>query len=371
MNIAVCLNTLSAGGAEILATNIALEFAKKGHDVTVIVFFIRDSRGLAIEKSLNESHVDVINLHRVHVYDMVSYPYKLAKIFKKRKIEVVHSHLEQMDLMVAMSRLFYHKAVYIRTLHSRDAMQTIPIILHKWLFKQFHANVGCGNFLVTDYSIQSLRNQIVPINNGVPIPDFSEEYVSQVRKVVRNKLGIKENDIVFIQNGRMGMVLGCLAKAHDLTFEAFHLLPDLDAHVIFIGDDKEKGNADFYNQEYVNDRRFHFMGLVNDPVSYLLTADIALTPSRLEGLPLATTEAAVLGLPIVCSSLKAFDVFTGRATVRFEQENASSLADVIASTCKNICHLKELACHDKELYKQNFSISYCTKQYINEIEKHR
>ncbi len=372
MNIAVCVNSLSQGGSEVFATEIALEYAHMGHSVCFVIYMLLDKKGEYLQKILTDSGIEVINLDLNKKIELVSIPYKLAKIFKKRSIEVVHSNLEQMDLYVALSSFFY-KTKRIRTLHSMNAYMRLPYVLHKWLFKKYDASIGCSEQLTQNYSLAQLRKYIIPINNGIPVHNFSESEKLERRTSLRRRLGIPDKTPVFLQIGRFKPIFGVLCKGHDFTLEAVSQLKNEDFRIIFIGDDADRLNPELYNQTLEDDSRLIFEGIVTNPTDYILASDILLSPSRVEGLPISALEGSFLGLPILSSDIDAFNLFLESSTLKFCLSGSVRLSVCMSEILKNLDKYKAAAKENMNYYHTRFSISQTASKYlalINEIDGH-
>ena len=366
MNIAVCVNSLSQGGGEVFATEMAIEYVRMGHKVCFVIYTLKDKKGEYLKKQLEDNGIDVINFDRHSKIDLLSIPYKLAKIFRERSIEVIHSNLEQMDLFVALSTMFYRPKI-IRTLHSMNAFMGLPYALHKWLFKKFDASIGCSEQLTQNYTLKSLRDCIIPINNGVPIPDICEEELLSRRLQCRELLGIPYDMPVFLQIGRFEPILGALCKGHDITFKAVSKLKEEDFRIIFIGEDSDRLDPNLYDQALMMDPRFIFKGIVTDPTDYILASDIILAPSRVEGLPISALEAAFLGLPILSSDIDAFSLFLSSSSLKFNLSESNELSDCMIEVLRNLDKYKTAAKNNINYYRSKFSIAQTASKYIDLI----
>lgn len=364
MNIAVCVNTLSAGGAEIFASSIALEYKKSGHDVVFIVLRIVDDKGHSLAKEIKSNGIELIDLNYRSRHNLINYPFKLATIFKRHKIDVVHSHLEQMDMLVALSSYLYGKPKLIRTLHSMNAFPGFNISIHKFLFKKFDKSIGCGTLMKKNYTIPELRHLIDPIDNGVKFVKISDTDIIKIRKKIRAELHIQDNIFVFLQIGRMTPVLGALCKGHDFTINAVHAMKRNDFKVIFIGDDSSKNNPDLYNQDYIDDERLLFEGITTCPLKYILASDAILAPSRVEGLPISTLEGVFYSKPVVCSNINVFDIFFNDSTLRMDINNPSELSKKMIQMIDNYSEFYKKACKNAEIYIHQYSIERTSDRYL-------
>lgn len=367
MNIAVCINTLAAGGAEIFASSIALEYKRQGHNVIFIVLRIIDDKGQSLTKEIRSNNIELIDLEYKSKKDLLSYPLKIVRILRKNKIEVVHSHLEQMDMLVALASLFYRKPIIIRTLHSMNAFPGFNRVIHRFLFDKYNKSIGCGSLMKKNYTLPELREFIEPIDNGIKYVKFSDSDIIAIRKEIRNHLNIPEDIFVFLQIGRMTPVFGTLCKGHDFTINSVHSLHQKNFKVIFIGDDSSKNDPILYNQEFIEDDRLIFQGITSNPIKYILAADAILAPSRVEGLPISTLEGVFYSKPLICSNIEVFDIFKEDSTLRMDIKSPMTLSQKMIELIENYEIYHKNAYKNSNFYRDQYSIENTSKKYLTLI----
>lgn len=326
MNIAVCVDSLACGGAEVLAVGLAREYARVGHTVSVFVYTIRDDFGRGLCRCLERAGVEVVDFDRRHPWQLIAYPLVLTREFRRRHIQVVHSHLEQMDTFVALVRMFCPGLRIFRTLHNTEPLGIYPRLIHKLLFRAFRGgNFLCSDGVRTGYRWPELTCGLPVVWNGVDVPEMDDDLRAGMRRDMRCRLGISEDEVVFVQTGRMQPNFGILCKGHDLTFAAAAMLPDRRFRIVFLGEDSARHDPQLYDQSVVDDQRFIFCGVVSDPVPYFAAADAMLFPSRVEGFGLAAMEGCLSGLPLICSDIEVLGIFDCEATLRFPSGDAAAL----------------------------------------------
>jgi len=76
--------------------------------------------------------------------------------------------------------------------------------------------------------------------------------------------------------------------------------------------------------------RCTFIGHCNNPWEYIINSDIFVFPSRSEGFGLVLVEAALLGIPIVCSDIPTFrEMFTDDEASFFKMDDIDNLHDKV------------------------------------------
>ena len=134
--------------------------------------------------------------------------------------------------------------------------------------------------------------------SGVDTNRFSAN--SLVRRKIRETLGIKEIDVVFLFLGRAsrakGIVdLACAFSKLSAQFENVHLL--------LIGPDDDGVDDELSSILVGKEGRYHRMGFTDVPEEWMATADIFCLPSYREGFGTAVVEAASVGLPAIVSRI--------------------------------------------------------------------
>ncbi|WGW00524.1 glycosyltransferase [Vibrio sp. YMD68] len=118
------------------------------------------------------------------------------------------------------------------------------------------------------------------------------------RKEIRQLLGIKEIDVLFLFLGRL-----CQDKGIDELISAFGELSKQDkrAHLLLVGPNEEKYDELFFN--HLNNSNVHRVGFTTNPEDYYSVSDIFVLPSYREGFGTSVLEAAAAGLPAIASSI--------------------------------------------------------------------
>lgn len=131
------------------------------------------------------------------------------------------------------------------------------------------------------------------ISNGVASHTSSE--ISDMRDRARQKLGVQDGRPIAVTVSRFDY-----QKNMPEAYAIAKALPDI--HFIWIGSGVDSPTlAERAASEGVSN--ITFLGQVDNPLNYLAAADVYLSTSRWEGLPLAVLEAMSLGIPSVLSNV--------------------------------------------------------------------
>jgi glycosyltransferase involved in cell wall biosynthesis len=152
-------------------------------------------------------------------------------------------------------------------------------------------------FLLKEKVIRS-ENSCVLSNgsiSGVNIKRFS--FDPAVRRQIRKKMAIQDQDVVFLFIGRLKQDKGVLELGR--AFAKLHQTSK-NIHLLIVGSDEEsiQDSAGFKTMEHV-----YFMGHTRGPEKYMSAADIFCLPSHREGFGSVIIEAACVGIPCVASRI--------------------------------------------------------------------
>ncbi len=360
MKILVGINTLSSGGAEVFASEIAVSYFEKGNDVLFVYFGgVLNKKGEDLLKTLENKGVKTIDISSVPRLLLIFKYYKIVSQFKP---DLVHSNLEQTDFLLVTTKIFNRKALYIRTLHNIKVFQKFPYFIHKLLFKFYDYNVGCSTFTKTHFEIPSLKGEIRVIDNGISISRVN--LLTVEKKQLLQELKIESSDVVFTVIGTSQKRFGEYQKGHDLIFDLSDKLP-FNVKIIFLG------NISNIEKDFPlawKDSRFLFLGVQNNISNYLNISDFLLAPSRFEGLPISTIEAVCFGIPLICSDIEGFLPFDRDSTLFFKNKSKQGLLESITKAIELSQSYKLLAENNKVFYKDKFDINNVTEKYLNLVK---
>lgn len=131
--------------------------------------------------------------------------------------------------------------------------------------------------------------------SGVDLNRFNIEIVKN-RNVLRKKLGVNENDFVFIFLARKSVVKGIIE-----LFESFSIVANIpNVKLLFIGPDESNGVLkDLYVKHNNILNKIISLDIVKNHEEYLAISDVLCLPSSSEGFGSIVIEAAALGVPSI------------------------------------------------------------------------
>ena len=369
MKILQIINSLSGGGAESFVAMLAIAQKQLGHDVRVLNYAgDLDQRGRKLHNDLSLAGVDVVgfgirnNFRKIIVPPLISYH---ANMYKP---DIVHVHLDQSAIFYFFSTYFTFREIpAIQTIHNTSCADNVPRFLIKIAQNHFVENVACSHAVWAQWPEDLRGKRWRVIENGIAMPHLID---SSERRAMRKKIGLKEGDIALVSIGSMGHKLGTLQKAQDVLIHAISLLDSvLNIRVYLLGDGEQRCKLELMANELGVSDRVVFTGLVTDSYEYICCADLAVMPSRFEGLPIAAIECACSGLPLVVTDIEAFESFDNKATTRVPVDDAECLAWVLKSVLTNIGCWKQKALEMLPLYRKQFDILKVAQCYLDQYDQ--
>lgn len=233
----------------------------------------------------------------------ISSCFKIRKIVKKEKIQIINVHGFRSSLLIRLAFLLSRKKVKIvyTAQVNYEQLKLYSKSLHNRL------SIVIGNFLdstATDAIVfVSKKNMLTRLEEK---PKISKEKC----RVIYN--GVNAFDLNVINSTRSGsskiiVSLSALVprKGLHILIEAAHILIEQGVHDFKIkigGQGPEQQNLEDLIRKYNLEERVMMVGYVKKE-SLLSEADLFILPTFSEGLPLSIIEAGIFGLPVIASAV--------------------------------------------------------------------
>lgn len=235
-----------------------------------------------VYSTLKSNQYDIIHINVSVSYSAFVYM-AIAKLAGINKV-AIHSHCSEIDDNSSIKRVIKTFLHYMLRPYVRKNSNV-------W----FTCSKEAAEWMYGKRNIDNSKLQVV--FNGLQVDKFF--YNLDYRVEHRNKLGIKDNEIVLGNIGRF-----FYQKNHRFLIEIFgkiqRKIPNVKLLLIGSGELEQEVKKQV-NVLGIKDNVI-FAGQRKDANELLSVMDVFLLPSLFEGLPLVLTEAQVAGLPCVVSS---------------------------------------------------------------------
>jgi L-malate glycosyltransferase len=322
------LDSLDVGGTETQAVELATRLSPERYEVTLGCVC---ARGPLLEK-LTGSAVSVREFHPKGGFDSVHGMYqmlRLAIFLRRGGFQIVHTHdlysnplgisaavIARVPVIISsqrdLSEFDWYKTgrkVWLRRLQNlSNAVLTNAAAIREALIKDDH------------FAPEKVRI----IYNGVDVERFARG--SRDRDWLVQGAG-QEKWIVLVGNmqsdvkGHPGLFAAATAIVREFPQTRF----------VLVGDGAQRKDFERQVTQLGLENHFSFLGRRNDVPQILACADIAVLPSKSEGLPNAVLEYLAAGLPTVASWVggNAEIVENGKTGLLVPPEDASALAEAL------------------------------------------
>ena len=287
------------GGSGIVATELGLELAMRGHDV----HFITYANPIRLDATIPRIHY-----HEVEVsnYPLFQYPpyclalaSRMADVADSYKLDLLHVHYaipHSISAMLARQMTQKKRRLpFITTLHGTDitlvGMDPSYFGITKFSIEESDGITAISHDLRRHTEeVFGVENEIRVIHNFVNC----ETYAPDPERRGRERFAAAgEKLLIHLSNFRpVKRVLDCVRILAEVRKQT-------NARLLMVGDGPERGPAEHLAgqlgvQEYVE-----FVGKQNGVERLIRLADVLLMPSEMESFGLAALEAMACGVPCV------------------------------------------------------------------------
>jgi glycosyltransferase involved in cell wall biosynthesis len=227
--------------------------------------------------------------------------FRLARIIRAWKPDVVHSHMVHANLMGRAVRLLAPVPVLVSTIHNvyeggahlmAAYRLTNHLVDHMTIISEAAANRFIGERIVP-------RQLLTVVPNGVDT-DRLRNVPAGSREALRLAVGVDAGTFAWLAVGRFEE-----AKDYPNMLRAFARVREgrPDSVLLIVGRGSLQADAEALARELGLTPAVRFLGMRNDVPVVMSGADGYVMSSAWEGMPMVLLEAAAAGLPIVATGV--------------------------------------------------------------------
>jgi N-acetyl-alpha-D-glucosaminyl L-malate synthase BshA len=290
------------GGSGVVATELGLELAARGHDIHFISY--------AVPVRMTEPS-ERIHFHEV---EMLNYPLfnhppytlalatQMANVAEHESLDLLHVHYaipHSVSAYLARAMLNPHRLPFVTTLHGTDI--TLVGVDRSYLpITRFSIEQSDGVTAISEY-LRTVTLREFNIQRPVEvIPNFVNCDVFQPADAHcrRSEFAPQgEPILVHLSNFRP------VKRVTDVVDIFAIVRAEIPAKLLMIGDGPERTIAEWLVREKGLMKDVYFLGKQNQVQDFLNCADVLLLPSEIESFGLAALEGMACGVPAVCSEV--------------------------------------------------------------------
>ena len=298
----VCYPTF--GGSGVVATELGLELARRGHEI----HFITYSQPVRLALLSPNVHYHEVNVPEYPLFHYQPYELalssKLVDMVKLYKIEILHVHyaIPHAYAGYMAQQMLKDEGInlpMVTTLHGTD----ITLVGNHPFYKPavtFSINksdyVTSVSQSLKDDTIKlfNIKNEIEVIPNFIEIIKNTKDSGEPCQRSVMAKEG--ERIITHISNFRK------VKRIPDVIKIFYNIQKEIPAKLMMVGDGPEKEKAEKLCEELGIEDKVIFFGNSNEIDKILCLTDLFLLPSETESFGLAALEAMACSVPVISSN---------------------------------------------------------------------
>ena len=350
----VCYPTF--GGSGVVATELGLELALRGHEIHFITY--RQPVRLALlnsnvhyhevnvpeyplfhyqpyELALSSKLVDMVKLHGIellHVHYAIPHAYAgyMAKQMLKDEGIVIPmvTTLHGTDITLVGKHPFYKTAVTF-SINKSDVVTSVSENLKEDTLKHFN-----------------IKREIHVIPNFIELDKIrNEKHISCQRSVMANK---DEKIITHISNFRR------VKRIPDVIKVFYNIQKQIPSKLMLVGDGPERDNAERLVTDLGIDDKVIFFGNSNEIDQILSYSDLFLLPSETESFGLAALEAMAWSVPVISTN-----------TGGLPEVNLNGFSGYLS----DVGNIEEMAQNAISILKDDTVLKQFRKQALSQAEK--
>ena len=293
----------------------------------------------------------------LHPYSL----WRLANYLKKRKIDIVHTHMYEANISGVLAAKMARVPVIISNIHNIDQWDNkrerlIDRIFYRMRGRTIAVSHAVKNNLIKVGKVQA--DDIIVIYNGIDTKEFDIEGAGIER--CKNEFNISKGEFIIIIIARI-----VPRKGHKYLFRAVKELERYNKkiRVLVVGDGFYKGELKKKVADLGLGKCINFLGERNDVAALLKISNVSVLPSKKEGFSNVILESMAAAIPVIAS-----DVGGAREAI----ENGINGFIVRVKDIRDLEYILKLCMYDyarsarigklaKEKVKKSFSIDHMVK----------
>jgi L-malate glycosyltransferase len=277
------------GGSGIVATELGLELANRGHEI----HFITYANPIRLDPGTPRIHYHEVE---VATYPLFQYPpytlalaARMADVAEQYNLDLLHVHYaipHSISALLAQQIVAKKRRIpFITTLHGTDitlvGSEPSYFSITKFSIEQSNGITAISNYLQQrTVNVFDVENEIRVIHNFVNLDTYRPD----------PNRGSSDKVLLHISNFRpVKRVLDCIHILHKV-------LARVPVHLLMAGDGPDRGPAERLARELGIDRHVTFLGKQDHVERLIPKAHVLLLPSELEAFGLAALEGMACGV---------------------------------------------------------------------------
>jgi N-acetyl-alpha-D-glucosaminyl L-malate synthase BshA len=355
------------GGSGIVATELGMELADRGHEI----HFISYSLPMRLNAAGANIHFHEVEVTRYPLFDHPPYTLalatKMAEIGEAYGLDLLHCHYaipHSVSAFLARSMLHPHRLPVVTTLHGTDI--TLVGSDRSYLpITRFSIDQSDGVTAVSRYlkeatvNVIGARNDIEVIYNFVNCKQYMPSTDQDFRKCFAAP---NQKILIHVSNFR------AVKRPVDVIKIFAEVQKKVPSILLMVGDGPERSNAEWAARDRNIEGMVRFLGKQDNIEELISIADLLLLPSENESFGLVALEAMACEVPVVASNVGGLpEVITdGVEGFLVEARDVAKMAERSLAILGQDSYRREMGTRARERAKAQF----CSEKIIASYENY-
>jgi L-malate glycosyltransferase len=364
MKIGICCYP-THGGSGVVATELGLELAKRGHTIHFISY----------QRPFRLNHlIPGVYFHQVEVseYPLFDYPpyslalaSKIVEVSRRNGMDIVHAHYaipHTVSAWMASEMIKDKELPVVSTLHGTDitliAQEPGYRPVTQFALENTKAITAVSDFLVTETkNVLSLDLNITRIHNFVDVEEFKPRCNHKLRS---RFCDTDEKLILHISNFRPVKRVSDVVK----IFNAIQ--QKTNSRLLLAGSGPEKPLVKELVTQLGLQDKVCFLGTGESIVDLMSISDLFVLPSETESFGLAALEAMSCGIPVIASKVGGLPelIEHGSNGFLFPLGDIETAADYAIELLNNTETYDRIALCSRERAQDQFAVDKIIPEYL-------
>jgi N-acetyl-alpha-D-glucosaminyl L-malate synthase BshA len=355
------------GGSGIVATELGLELANRGHEV----HFITYANPIRLDPNTPRIHY-----HEVEVsnYPLFQYPpyclalaSRMADVAAGYDLDLLHVHYaipHSISAMLARQMTQSRRLPFVTTLHGTD-ISLVGIDPSYFSITKFSIEQSDGVTSISEdlrrqtLDVFGVKNEVRVIHNFVNCSTYAPDPErTGIERFAKNG----EKLLIHLSNFRP------VKRVNDCIRILAAVRQHTDARLLMVGDGPDRAPAERLAAQLGVQKHVEFLGKQNNVQTLIRLAHVLLMPSEMESFGLAALEAMACGVPAVGTRVGGVPELITDGEDGFLE----TVGDVAAQAARVVSLLTDDALHARmaAAARQTALTRFCTEKIIPQYEKH-
>ena len=364
MKVLHFINNLRREGAQVVVNNLVGTVGQGRIDYLVAV----RQPGGALVGEIRARGIPVLEPERYYrIWSLRQSLAFMVRICVDHRIRIIHAHLADAAFLAWLTARKL-KLPLVITHHGHDILpkcgfgcRAIYFLLLKLAARYAAVNIAVSPSVADQVRrrLQLNEQQVRVIANGVPLPDRA-----RIDSVKATRMAARKSGLRLINVGRLVPLKGQRQLISAMA-KLVKIIPH--ARLTILGDGELLADLKQMAEVERVASSIDFAGAVDDVGGYLARADIYLSCSEKEGMPVSILEAMAWELPVVASDIPGNRsvVKEGETGYLFELHNTDRLVDRVVAAFENPELTAAVASRGRRMVEREFSAAACERSHAD------